>query len=141
MEPANMDFDDDGLDFAQYLKRQQKKQEDKRSHNDSAYRDCIHAIKGTAAGCERVWSMAEAVFTKRRSRMSPLLLECILYLKYNRDLWGLEDVVEANHRRKNESKAKAANDPKLKAKYTKMRNAIEAWNGVIPNDDYAPGED
>ena len=48
---------------------------------------------------ERLWSDADAILTKRRASTSPLLLELILYLKYNRDLWNLSDVITANQRR------------------------------------------
>ena len=67
-----------------------------------------HALLGSATEVERVWSLAGKVLTKDRSNTSPLLFECIMYLKYNRDLWGLEYVVEANERRKSISKAARA---------------------------------
>ena len=52
-----------------------------------------------------MWTSAGKILTKDQSGTSPLLFECIMYLKYNRDLWGLEDVVEANKHRKSISKA------------------------------------
>ena len=63
-----------------------------------------HVVLGSAAEVERLWSLAGKVLTKERSRTSPLIFECIMYLNYNRDLWGLEDMVEANRRRKSISK-------------------------------------
>ncbi len=55
---------------------------------------------GSAAEAELVWSMAGHVLTQHRSSMSPLVFELIMYLKYNSNLWGLVDVIEANKRRK-----------------------------------------
>ena len=37
--------------------------------------------------------------TKRRKGMSPITTEMILFLKKNRDLWDLRDVVEADKKR------------------------------------------
>ncbi len=37
--------------------------------------------------------------TKRRSSTSPVFLETLLFLKYNKDLWGLAEVVDANKER------------------------------------------
>ena len=65
----------------------------------------IRTVLGSATEVERVWSLAGKGLTKDRSSTSLLLFECIMYLTYNRDLWGLEDMVEANRRRKSISKA------------------------------------
>ena len=59
----------------------------------------------SAAEAERVWSMAGHVLTDHHLRMSPLIVELIMYLKYNSCLWGTTDVVEAERRRKSESAA------------------------------------
>lgn len=72
--------------------------------DESGYVSGLKAIKGSAAECERCFGMADAIYTKRRSRTSPLLLECIMFLKYNHSLWNLPTIVEANIRRKNEVK-------------------------------------
>ena len=40
--------------------------------------------------------------TRERSVMAPLIFEAIMFLKYNRRLWDLADIVEANKRRKGE---------------------------------------
>ncbi len=70
----------------------------------SKYRDEVKKnIVGSAAEVEGVWSMASMVMTKERSTMSLLLFEMIICLKYNKDLWGLVGVVEANKHRKGES--------------------------------------
>ncbi len=90
------------------------------------YDEGVHAILGVAVEVERLWSMADNVFTKRRSRMSPLLFECIMYLKYNRDLWNLDDIVEANKRRKNESQA--AKQAQIRARVADKRAEVEKWD-------------
>ena len=51
---------------------------------------------GSAACVERLWSEADAIFTKRRNGLSPITFEMILFLKKNHDLWDLSDVVEAD---------------------------------------------
>jgi hypothetical protein len=45
---------------------------------------------------ESFWSMARKVLTKEWSSMRLLIFRFIIYLKYNRDLWGLADVAEVN---------------------------------------------
>ncbi len=64
-----------------------------------------YCLLGSAAEAERVWSMAGHVLTDARSSFSPLVFELIMYLKYNARLWTIDDVTEANRRRKNESPA------------------------------------
>ncbi len=71
-----------------------------KSANDAAIKECVG---GSAAEAERVWSMARHVLTDHCLRMSPLILELVMYLKYNSCLWGIADIVEANKRRKSES--------------------------------------
>jgi len=47
--------------------------------------------------------------TKRRSSTSPVWLETVLYLKYNKDLWSLQEVVQANkERQKSNREGRAA---------------------------------
>ena len=58
---------------------------------------------GSASKAECIWSMAGHVLTYDHLRMSPLIFELIMYLKYNSHLWGITDVMEANKRRKSEA--------------------------------------
>ena len=81
------------------------------------------AILGSAAEVERVWSMAGRVLTKDWASMSPLVFKCIMYLKYNKELWSLADVVEANKRRKNVSRV--ATDIRRKINIQKVE--IDNW--------------
>ncbi len=73
-----------------------------KSAYDPAIKECVG---GSAAEVEHVWSMAGHVSTDHCSKMSPLIFELVMYLKYDSRLWGITDVVEANKRRKNESAA------------------------------------
>jgi hypothetical protein len=43
--------------------------------------------------------MYDAFNSKRRRGMSPITVEMILFLKKNKDLWGIEDVARANQDR------------------------------------------
>ena len=64
----------------------------------SDYIDC-NFITGSAAVVEGLWSMYDAFNSKRRRGMSPITVEMILFLKKNRDLWGIEDVAKAHAHR------------------------------------------
>ncbi len=48
---------------------------------------------------ESLWSMYDAFISKRCHGMSPITVEMILFLKKNKDLWGIEDVTRANQSR------------------------------------------
>ncbi len=71
-----------------------------KSAYDQAIKECVG---GSAAEAERVWSMAGHVLTDYCSKMSLLIFELVMFLKYNSCLWGIADVVKANKRRKSES--------------------------------------
>ncbi len=75
-----------------------KKQNTKESSGQSDYIDC-NFINGSAAVVESLWSMYDAFNSKRRHGMSPITVEMILFLKKNKDLWGIEDVARANQSR------------------------------------------
>ena len=111
-------------DYAAVLKKNREKQAAD-AKKVSKYVEGAHCVLGPAAEVERVWSMADAVITKRRSRMSPFLFECIMYLKYNVRLWDLSDVVEANKRRKNESMAAKK---EVRAKVGAQKEAVSNWD-------------
>ena len=71
-----------------------------RNHNSalSAQQDPLKNT-GSAAVVESLWSMYDAFNSKRRRGMSPITVEMILFLKKNKDLWGIEDVARANQNR------------------------------------------
>jgi hypothetical protein len=73
----------------------------------SKYMDCLF-IMGSAACVETLWSEADALMDKRRQALSPINFEMILFLKKNKDLWGLDEVIQANRnslKRDKESRA------------------------------------
>ena len=111
------------------------------SKYSSGLKNCVLS---SAAEVERLWSMADPVLTKRRMTMSPLVFECIMYLKYNADLWDINDVVEANKRRKNESKAEqkyiAGHKKRMKRCWAAVKEVNE-WNGFYEALDRVEEED
>jgi hypothetical protein len=50
---------------------------------------------GSSAEVERLWSVAKYILTDHRKRLTPQLFEALLFLKQNKDFWGLTEVVEA----------------------------------------------
>lgn len=53
-----------------------------------------HVI-GSAAGVERLWSQARYVLTTSRASMAPIMVEAIMFLRDNRDLWDESTVHSA----------------------------------------------
>ena len=73
-------------------------------HSD--YCDGMHLCVTATNACGKHWnSMADAVLTKQKKGLAPVMVNDIMCLKWNKRLWGLNEVVEANLRRKNESKS------------------------------------
>ena len=99
---GSLDFDDNAddleFDFAKVVAAGEKKKEIEVT-GKSKHVDC-RCIMGTAACVERLEREGDNVQTKRRKGMSPITLELILFLKKKEGLWSLEDVVEADKRRK-----------------------------------------
>lgn len=69
----------------------------------------------SAAIVEQLWSEADAILVKRRRRMNPIMLECLLFLKANRKYWNQEDIctalknlVEGEREKRNQDKIDAA---------------------------------
>ncbi len=56
-------------------------------------------VTGSAAVVESLWSMYDVFNTKRRRGMSPITVKMILYLRKNKDLWGVNDIAKANQNR------------------------------------------
>jgi hypothetical protein len=64
---------------------------------DSKYMD-LSLIVGSAAIVKSMWSELDNMFSnKRRSCLSPLNGEMLLFLKKNKDLWSIGDVHLANN--------------------------------------------
>ena len=132
LSPTPLDFEEEPQpqyeDFKALMEKAGKHKKEAKEQG-SKYVASIHAVMGTAATVEQVWSQADEVLTKRRSNMSPLLFECILYLKFNRDLWDMDDIAEANRRRMNESTQKWKD--KVGDRQVNMRDAVNAWEAEI----------
>ena len=94
----------------------------------SSYDPALKVVGGSATDVEQLWSQAGQVLTKHRSSLSPAVFECIMYLKYNSDLWGLADVVEANRRRLGSSKAAQARMREHRERLTTCVNEINTWD-------------
>ena len=82
------------------------------------YIDCSF-ILATAVGVERLWSLAKNVLTDRRRGMATLMVQVILFLKENRELWNDEMVFQSiakvkkndvNDRRRKREELLAAQD-------------------------------
>ena len=59
----------------------------------------------SAAIVESLWSEQDNLLAnKRRKGMTPRMVEAILFLKKNADLWGIKDVNQANEDRKQEKR-------------------------------------
>jgi hypothetical protein len=52
-------------------------------------------IYGSTAEVERLWSVSANVLSKKRRRMTPQLVEAILFLRSNRRFWNLQLVAKA----------------------------------------------
>ena len=89
-----------------------KEQMDEIERDDSDYVDTTF-ILSSAAVAESLWSKQDALVDQRRSRMSPSMTEAILFLKENRDLWGMEQVREALIRVKANAKSERTNKKML----------------------------
>jgi hypothetical protein len=88
-------------------------------------------VGGSAAEAERVWSMAGHVLTDHCSKMSPLIFELVMYLKYDSRLWGIADVVEANKRRKSESVPAQFCLSIQKERLDKKKEELYLWDKVM----------
>ena len=56
-------------------------------------------VTGSAAVVESLWSMYDALNTKRRCGMLPITVKMIVYLKKISNLWGVNDIAKANQNR------------------------------------------
>ena len=108
-DELDLTMDSDEEDFFLREFEQAKRQKLKESSGQSDYINCTF-ITGSAAVAESLWSVYDAFNSKRHRGMSPITVERILFLKKNKDLWGIEDVARANQSRlkadKSESREK-----------------------------------
>jgi hypothetical protein len=126
---AYFECNDDDSDSGEedfFLKEFEKatKQKIKKSIGQSDYIDC-NFITGSEAVVESLWSTFDAFITKRHRGMSPIMIEMILFLKKNRDLWGLKDIIRAN-----QSRVKAGRSARLERKIPEQEEFmkdLEVW--------------
>ena len=52
-------------------------------------------VLGSVAEVERVWSMAKHLLGDLRHSMSPIILEALLFLRFNERFWDAELVAKA----------------------------------------------
>lgn len=71
-----------------------KRKQREETVGETQYHDS-NFILASAAEVERLWSHAGLVLTKARRGMTPMLLEAILFLKFNRRFWDQNLVSEA----------------------------------------------
>ena len=82
---------DSGMNFVHAFKKDNKRKRDE-SEAVSKYIDC-RFILGSAAIVESLWSEQDNLLAnKRRKGMTPRMVEAILFLKKNTDLWDIKDV-------------------------------------------------
>lgn len=77
-----------------YNERIDKKRKERADEQYGDYRNCDF-ILGSAAEIERVWSAAEKILTSDRFRTHPILLETILFLRFNKKYWNKHTVMQA----------------------------------------------
>jgi hypothetical protein len=116
------------LSYREALKR---KREERSRGATSRYHPAIaEAIPCSAAEVERIWSRARHVLTRERSTMAPILFEAIMFLKYNRRLWGLAEVVEANKRRKGQ-RAPTTFRNNIRKQIEARLEDVEEWEATV----------
>ena len=52
-------------------------------------------VLGTSVIVERFFSQCKLVLSDRRASLTPWMFECIMFLKVNKDYWGIEDTAIA----------------------------------------------
>ena len=87
--------------LTQFEKSKKRKEREYLGHSD--YINCEFVL-GNGAVVESLWSVFESFNDKRRRGSSPITNEMILFLRDNKDLWGIEDVHKANDNQKASSK-------------------------------------
>ena len=77
--------------FSMKSSQETKKAEVEEQKRESDYIDCLFI--GSSAGIvDRLRSKFDALVDQGRSEKSPVMIEAILYLKENHDLWSIHDV-------------------------------------------------
>ena len=106
-EASDEDDEDDGPasqaeSQESFMESFNKRQKVEKQGANKGYVNCDF-ILGSAAEIERVWSTAELILRKARFRMTPILFEALIYLKYNSRYWNKHLVKQAIKEVKTES--------------------------------------
>ena len=106
----------------------------RKSEAPTQYIDC-NFILATAVDVERLWSLAKNVLTDKRRGMATMMVQVILFLKENRDLWDCNTVYKsiANVQKKAAGE-RCRKREELLQEQENMQQAIEQAN-TIPVDD------
>lgn len=113
--------EDGGNDLIMDVLNERKRRREAMAAPKSRYRNASF-VTGSASEVEGVWSFGDALYTKRRSSMSPVLFELIMFLRYNAKWWTMEDVIAANKRRLEGNKA---------GKVTTVQQFQAEWANVV----------
>ena len=97
------------------------------------------AVPCSAAEIERILSTARRILTWERSKMSPIVFEVIMFLKYNRRLWGLSEVVAANKRRQGK-RPNTKSHQATRAAIEQSLNEVAEWEAVVESNEGAEEE-
>ena len=68
----------------------------RKAEEPETYIDCDF-ILATAVDVERLWSLAKNLLTDKRRRMTTVMIQVILFLKENRNLWNDNMVYQSIH--------------------------------------------
>ncbi len=91
------------LSMKSIFSQESKKAEVEEQKCESNYINCLFI--GSSAGIvERLWTKFDALAYQRCSGMSSVMIEAILHLKENRDLWSIDDVCIALKKLENNEK-------------------------------------
>ena len=100
----------------------------RKSEAPAKYIDC-NFILATAVGVERLWSLAKNVLTDGRRNMAPLMVQVILFLKENRELWNDELVFQSIAKvKKNDANDRRCEREELLAEQDIMEAAMDEAN-------------
>ena len=76
---------------------------------ETGYINCDF-ICGSTAELERLWSQAELIYSSNRQSMHPMMLDALLFLKFNRRFWNAKTVAGAHDRVKKQSFMKRSDE-------------------------------
>jgi hypothetical protein len=86
--------DDEVKKLSTYFDRCRDRKKRRLSDEEHAYIDCSFIV-ATSNTVERLFSTSRYVLTDQRKRMSPIMFEAFMFLKFNRNDWNLTMVASA----------------------------------------------